>query len=83
METNNAELAADLDTVDEIRDTASVRIAAYQQTIARSFNKNVRIRTFAVGDLVLRQVVQHTKDRAAGKLSKTWEGPYLVDSISG
>ncbi|KAI3797986.1 hypothetical protein L1987_33252 [Smallanthus sonchifolius] len=42
-ETNNEALAQDLDTVDELRDLAKVRIAAYQQRIAKSYNKNIRL----------------------------------------
>ena len=45
-QTNNRILAEDLDTIDELRDLAKIRIAAHQQRIAKSYNKNIRIRRF-------------------------------------
>ena len=82
-EENNEILSQDLDTVDELRDLAKIRMAAYQQRISRSYNKNVRIRRFQVGDLVLRKVFQNTVELNAGKLAPKWEGPYLIDSEAG
>lgn len=46
-------LANDLDTVDELRDLSKIRIMAYQQKISKSYNKNILIRRFWVGDLFL------------------------------
>ena len=51
-ESNNQNLIQDLDTIDELRDLAKRRMAAYQQKIASSYNKNIRLRRFQVGDLV-------------------------------
>ncbi|XP_074278567.1 uncharacterized protein LOC141602160 [Silene latifolia] len=42
---NQVEMASNLDTVDELRTIAQIRIAAYKQTAARSYNRNVRVRT--------------------------------------
>ncbi|KAI3784140.1 hypothetical protein L1987_43233 [Smallanthus sonchifolius] len=83
LETNNEALAHDLDIVDEIRDFAKVCIVAYQQRIAKSYNKNIRIRRFQVGDLVLRKAFQNTTNPIDGKLTPKWEGPYLIDSEAG
>ena len=82
-QTNNRILIEDLDTIDELRDLARLRIAAHQQRIAKSYNKNIRIRRFQVGDLVLRKTFQNTKDPAYGKLAPKWEGPYIIDSKAG
>ena len=79
-QTNNRILAEDLDTIDELRYLAKIRIAAHQQRIAKSYNKNIRIRRLQVGDLVLRKTFQNTKDPVDGKLAPKWEGPYLIDS---
>ena len=79
-QTNNRILTEDLDTIDELRDLAKLRIAAHQQRIAKSYNKNIRIWRFQIGDLVLRKTFQNTKDPANGKLAPKWEGPYLIDS---
>ncbi|XP_074298080.1 uncharacterized protein LOC141628892 [Silene latifolia] len=45
----------------ELRDAAKIRIAFYQQEVARSYNKIVNIRVFKGGDLVLRKVFPNTK----------------------
>ena len=80
---NNESLIQDLDTVDELRDLARVRMASYQQRIAGSYNKNVRVRRFQVGDMVLRKAFQNTTNPADGKLAPKWEGPYLIESEAG
>nr|XP_017250771.1 PREDICTED: uncharacterized protein LOC108221400 [Daucus carota subsp. sativus] len=83
QEANSTELIHDLDTIDEARDMAKMRLAAYQQQVARSYNKHVHVRAFKIGDMVLRKTFQNTTDPAAGKFADTWEGPYLVDAIVG
>uniref|UniRef100_A0A803MBC8 Uncharacterized protein n=1 Tax=Chenopodium quinoa TaxID=63459 RepID=A0A803MBC8_CHEQI len=50
---NQAELIHNLDTVEELREDAKMRMAAYQQEVARSFNKNARTKVFKLGDWVL------------------------------
>ncbi|KAK9053624.1 hypothetical protein SSX86_024698 [Deinandra increscens subsp. villosa] len=81
---NNSEnLLQDLETIEELRDLAKVRMASYQQRVARSYNKNIRLRRFQVGDLVLRKAFQNTTNPADGKLAPKWEGPYLVESEEG
>ena len=68
---NNAELSQTFDTIDEIRDKAAIRIASYQQQVARYYNKNLRLRSFKVNDWVLRKVFQNTKEAGTGKLTST------------
>ncbi|XP_074288576.1 uncharacterized protein LOC141613729 [Silene latifolia] len=63
---NNIEANADLMQdnfvlTEELRDSAKIRMASYQQTVAKSYNKNVRIRVFREGDLVLRKVFPNKK----------------------
>jgi hypothetical protein len=82
-EVNAEQLAADLDLVEELRDAAKIRLASYQQTISKYYNKDVRARIFRVGDMVLREVFPNTKEKGAGKLAASWEGPYLIDSVAG
>ena len=67
-----------LDTVDELRESAVIRIVSYQRRLASSYNKRVKPRTFQPGDLVLRRVFENTADLNAGKFQPNWEGPYLV-----
>ncbi|XP_074306470.1 uncharacterized protein LOC141641717 [Silene latifolia] len=73
---NQVEMASSLDTIDELRTNAQIRMSSYRQTVARSYNKNVKVRTLQVGDLVLRKVFQNTKNQQAGKFAYNWEGPY-------
>nr|XP_017245120.1 PREDICTED: uncharacterized protein LOC108216789 [Daucus carota subsp. sativus] len=83
QEANATELIHDLDTVDELREMTKIRLAAYQQQVAKSYNKHVHVRAFKVGDMVLRKTFQNTTDPTAGKFADTWEGPYLIDAIVG
>ncbi|XP_074296944.1 uncharacterized protein LOC141627610 [Silene latifolia] len=80
---NQVEMASSLDTIDELRTSAQIRMASYRQTVAKSYNKNVKVRTLQVGDLVLRKVFQNTKNQQAGKFAYNWEGPYQVESSVG
>ena len=69
---------ADLDLIEELRETTAVRRASYQQKMRTHYNRKVRPREFAVGDLVLREATLATKNPAEGKLVAKWEGPYVV-----
>ena len=82
-EHNNKELEHELDLVDELREKALVRNAAYQQRAAHHFNKHIHTRTFQLNDWVLRRVFQNTKELGAGKLGPTWEGPYKITKVVG
>ncbi|XP_074306177.1 uncharacterized protein LOC141641415 [Silene latifolia] len=80
-EQNNTEMIRSLDTIDELRASAKIRLAAYKQSVAKSYNKNVKVRLLEVGDQVLREVFQNTKNRKAGKFAYKWEGPYQVEGV--
>ena len=71
-------MVKDLDTLDELRESAAIRIASYQRRLANSYNKWVKPRTFQPGNLVLRRVFENTTYLNAGKFQPNWEGPYLV-----
>ena len=70
-----------LDVLDEKRDRALIRMANYQQSVAKYYNSRVRPRTFNEGDLVLRKVFQNIAEPNAGKLGANWEGPYRILKI--
>ena len=46
-----------LDLLGEYRESAVIRLAKYQQKLARCYNRDVKAREFSTGDLVLRRVV--------------------------
>ena len=72
-----------LDSLEEYREATTIRLVEYQQKLARRYNRDVRLREFGAGDLVLRKVVGNMRDSNAGKLALTWEGPFRVTSIAG
>ncbi|GFY96586.1 hypothetical protein Acr_11g0008920 [Actinidia rufa] len=76
------ELRLNLDLLDEKRESAELRQAAYKNRIAKYYNERVKHRSFLPGDLVLRRVTLSTRDPSAGKLGPTWEGPYKVIKVS-
>ena len=62
-------LQQNLDELEEVRDAAQIRNAAYQQRATRYYNSHVWERRFQFGDLVLRRVSPNTKDKSAGSLT--------------
>ena len=80
---NRKLLNHNLDAIDKLRDKAHLRSAIYQHKVAQHYNKNIRVRTFKIGDWVLCQVFQNTKEAGASKLGPNWEGPYKITKIVG
>ncbi|XP_075636794.1 uncharacterized protein LOC142609038 [Castanea sativa] len=80
---NEKLMAKELNLLEERRDVATIRLAEYQQKLARRYKRAVRRREFDAGDLVLRKVVGNTRETSTGKLAPTWEGPYRVTAIAG
>ena len=79
---NEEALRSELDLIDEKREQAYLRMAAYKQRTSRYYNKRVKQRGFQVGDLVLKAVNQSSKNPAHGKLGPNWEGPYQVTRVN-
>ena len=82
MKMNECNLRKDLNLLEERRDMATIRLASYQQEMKRGYDKNIRPKSFQVGDLVLRKVVTNTKNPNDGKLGPNWEGLYKVTSFA-
>ena len=80
---NQELLNHNLDTIDELCDKAYLCTTFYQQKVALHYNKNIMVRTFKIGDWVLRRVFQNTKEVGAGKLGPNWEGPYKISKVVG
>ncbi|RVW37155.1 Gag-Pol polyprotein [Vitis vinifera] len=78
----NAELGRNLDWADEVRESAAIRMADYQQRASAHYNRRVRSRSFKNGTLVLRKVFENTTETGAGKFQANWEGPYIVSKSS-
>jgi hypothetical protein len=70
----------DIDGLEEARCAALVQSARYLEGNRRYHDRNVKERSFNVGDLVLRRI-QTTK--GLHKLSSPWEGPLTVAKVTG
>ena len=68
----------DLDSVEEHRVAVLMRHTRHEQQLRHYHDRNVRERSFNVGDLVLWRI-QNTKDMH--KLSAPWEGPFIVKEV--
>ncbi|GAV63010.1 hypothetical protein CFOL_v3_06532, partial [Cephalotus follicularis] len=81
-EENNKEgLICLLDLVEELRDKAAIRVAAYQQRASSYYNKRVSPSPLRQGDLVLRNSAIADPTDTRGKLAPTWEGPYKIKRV--
>ncbi|GAV56593.1 hypothetical protein CFOL_v3_00135 [Cephalotus follicularis] len=81
-EANNEEWLRNLlDLVEEHRDKATIRVAAYQQRVSRYYNKRANPRPLREGDLVLRNAAIADPTGTGGNLSPNWEGPYKVKKM--
>ena len=67
----------ELDLVQERRDNAQLRVAAYHQQVAKYYDSRVRGRELKVGQLALRKIEKETLK----KLDSKWEGPYRVVQV--
>ena len=68
VEKNNHLLLNSLDVVEERGEVTMVKMAYYQQKLKQRYDKGVRARPLAPGDLVLRKVVGTAKNPTWGKL---------------
>ncbi|GAV88991.1 hypothetical protein CFOL_v3_32412 [Cephalotus follicularis] len=80
-ENNEKGLRNILDLVEELRDKAAIKVAAYQHRVSRYYNKKVNPRPLKEGDLVLRNAAITDLTCTRGKLAPNWEGPYKVKRV--
>ena len=69
----------DINRAEEERLITCICAAKYLEGLRRYYNRNIKGRSFAVGDLVL-----HRKQKTKGmhKLSSHWEGSYMVKEVT-
>ena len=62
-----------------------MKLASYQQQLAKHYNKKVNPRAFRVGDYVLRKVLGSVVKPSDGKLGPNWERPFKItrDDLRG
>ena len=83
VEENHHLLLDSFDLTEERREVVTIKMACYQQKLKQRYDKWVRAKTLAPGDLVLRKVVGKAKNPSWGKLGPNWEEPYRITSIAG
>ena len=66
-QSNVESVIKDLDTADELREAAAVRIASYHSRLANLYNMHVKPYMFQAGDLVLRKVFENITNPPVGK----------------
>ncbi|XP_057950947.1 uncharacterized protein LOC131145776 [Malania oleifera] len=66
--TNKEELRLEIDLLEERQDQASLKVAAYQQRVAKYYNNRVKVRNFQPGDLVLRKTRNNPSESGSHKL---------------
>ena len=80
---NDELLGKSLDLIEKWKESAMVQLAYYQNKLKQRYDVNVKLRSLAVGDLVLRKVLGMARNPAWGKLGPNWEGPYRITSAAG
>ncbi|TYK03345.1 uncharacterized protein E5676_scaffold14226G00010 [Cucumis melo var. makuwa] len=72
----------ELEALDEKRLEAQQALECYQARMSKAFDKQVRPRSFQVGDLVLavrRPII--TTRHTGNKFTPKWDGPYIVKEV--
>ena len=69
----------DVDRAEEECLITCVHTAKYLESLRRYYNHNIKGRSFAIDDLVLRR---KQKTEGMHKLSSPWEGPYVVKEVT-
>ena len=80
---NDELLGESLDLIEERRERATIHLAYYHQKLKQGYDINVKLKSLAPWDLVLRKVVGAAKDPSWGKLGPNWEGPFQITSVAG
>ena len=75
---NTKAITKDLNKTNELRETAAVSIALYQQRLTNLYNRHVKLCAFRVEDIILRRVFENKANPMAGKFQPNWKGPYMI-----
>jgi hypothetical protein len=70
----------DIDGLEEARCAALVQSARYLEGIRRYHDRNIKERSFNIGDLVLCRIQNM---EGLHKLSSPWEGPFTIAKVTG
>nr|GEW88689.1 reverse transcriptase domain-containing protein [Tanacetum cinerariifolium] len=76
------DLRANLKVLEEKREIAAIREAAYKKKLENYYNKKVRSSVYKPRDYVI-QLNNASKVEYTGKIGPTWEGPYKLLKAGG
>ena len=80
---NDGLLEKSLDLIEERRENVIVQLAYNQHKLKQGYDANVRLRSLAPKDLVLRKVLGTAKNPVREKLGPNQEGSYCITSVAG
>ena len=60
-----------------------VQLAYYQHKLKHGYDSNLRLKSLVPRDLVLRKILDTTKNPAWRNLGPNWERPYCITSVAG
>ncbi|XP_072086987.1 uncharacterized protein [Arachis hypogaea] len=83
IDDHNEAQRIDLESIEEVRDIATLRHRVMQQIMSRRHNQKVHPRSFQVNKLVLHKTEQSRRPSSHGKLAANWEGPFRVIEVLG
>ena len=69
--------------LEEKRDEALENLVKHQAVVKRWFDKQAKIKSFRISDLVLYWDKAHEKKGDHDKFDKLWLGPYQISEILG
>ena len=79
-EDNHRQLARNLDLLEEVRECAQIRRAAYQHKARTFYNKKAKLRRFIRGEWIMRRIPEVMQK---GKFSEQWEGQFEIKEVLG
>ena len=78
---NEEALRLNLDLIEEKCEQVLKHVKDYHRKTARYYDQRVKLRSYKLGDLVLKKLLPARKDHSHGKLGPNWEGPYIISRI--
>ena len=73
-------MARNLDLLEEVRECAQIRRAAYQHKARAFYDNKTKLRQFIKGECVMRRISEVMQK---GKFSEQWEGPFEIREVLG
>ena len=69
-----------MDLLEEVRECAQIRRAAYQHKTRAFYDKKTKLRRFIKGEWIMRGILEVMQK---GKFGEQWEGPFEIREVLG